>query len=109
MLAGVTPRPKREAEAEAFDARLRDYFLRYDAPEHLRKMHLAIEALRTGKEKAEKAIVTTMIMAEMEKPRPTFVLGRGDYRNRGEKVSAGVPAVLPPLPPDAPPNRLGLT
>jgi hypothetical protein len=108
MLAGVTPRPKRKAEAEAFDERLRDYFLRWDAPESLRRLYLEIEDLRARKEKLDKKIVTTMVMAEMEKPRETFVLGRGDYRNRGEKVTPGVPAALPPLPPGAPPNRLGL-
>ena len=49
-----------------------------------------------------------MVMAEMKKPRDTFVLERGDYRNQGEKVAPGVPAMLPPLPADAPLNRLTL-
>ena len=49
-----------------------------------------------------------MVMAEMEKPRDTFVLARGDYRNHDEKVQPGVPAMLPPLPKDAPRNRLTL-
>ena len=39
-----------------------------------------------------------MVMAEMAKPRDTFVLARGDYRNQAEKVQPGVPAMLPPLP-----------
>ena len=30
-----------------------------------------------------------MVMAEMKKPRETFVLARGDYRNQTEKVAAG--------------------
>src|SRR5262249_4324756 len=41
-------------------------------------------------------------------PRETFVLRRGEYDKRGEKVRAGVPAVFPPLPEGAPANRLGL-
>ena len=45
-----------------------------------------------------------MVMAEMKKPRDTFVLARGDYRNQTEKVQPGVPAMLPPLPKDAPPT-----
>jgi hypothetical protein len=49
-----------------------------------------------------------MVMDTMETPRETFVLGRGDYRNQGEKVTASVPAVLPPLPPNAEADRLGL-
>src|ERR1051325_9940542 len=48
------------------------------------------------------------VMDEMARPRDTFVLGRGDYRNQGEKVTPAVPTLFPPLPPDAPANRLGL-
>ena len=50
-----------------------------------------------------------MVMNESEKPRETFILARGDYRNQTEKVTPGVPSVLPPLPPnDMPANRLAL-
>ena len=49
-----------------------------------------------------------MVMEEMDEPRDTMVLDRGDYRNRGEKVEPGVPAALSPFPQDAPPTRLGL-
>ena len=49
-----------------------------------------------------------MVMQEMAKPRETFILARGDYRNKGERVTPGVPSVLTPLPKDAPANRLGL-
>jgi len=49
-----------------------------------------------------------MVMREREKPRDTFILLRGSYEKPGDKVTAGVPAFLPPLPPGAPANRLGL-
>ena len=49
-----------------------------------------------------------MVMAEMEKPRDTFVLGRGDYRNQGEKVSPACRPCCRPCPTDAPLNRLTL-
>ena len=53
-----------------------------------------------------------MVMSELtEKPRESFILARGDYRNQTEKVTAGVPSVLPPLPEavnGAPANRLSL-
>ena len=42
------------------------------------------------------------------KPRETFVLVRGQYDKPGEKVDAGVPAFLPPLPAGHAANRLGL-
>ncbi len=44
----------------------------------------------------------------MATPRPAFVLIRGDFLQKGEQVSRGVPAALPALPKDAPNNRLGL-
>jgi hypothetical protein len=50
----------------------------------------------------------TMIMDESNEPRDTFILARGDYLQPTEKVEPGVPAFLPPLPPAAPSNRLGL-
>jgi hypothetical protein len=67
-----------------------------------------LKNLRKQKEALDQAIPTVMVMSEMEKPRETFVLGRGDYRNKTDKVSTGVPAVLPPLAQGAPANRLGL-
>ena len=48
-----------------------------------------------------------MVMHEGEKPRDTFVLKRGAYDAPGEKVTAGVPAVLPPLPDGAPTTGWG--
>jgi hypothetical protein len=44
----------------------------------------------------------------MPTPRETFVLVRGEYDKRGEKVSPGVPAAFPPMPAGVPANRLGL-
>ena len=88
--------------------RAREYFLTHAAPENLRALHRELTTLRKEKEAIEKHVPTAMVMAEMEKPRETFVLARGDYRNQTDKVRPGVPAVLPPLPKDAPLNRLTL-
>ena len=49
-----------------------------------------------------------MVMEEMVKPKPAFILKRGAYDQPGEPVSANTPAALPPMPADAPRNRLGL-
>ena len=96
----------KRAAAEA--AEVREYFLTHAAPEALRKAQAELKALNKEKEDFEKGVPTAMVMADMEKPRETFVLARGDYRNPTEKVQPGVPAMLPPLPKDAPPNRLTL-
>jgi hypothetical protein len=93
---------------KAEEDRLRDYYLRQVAPAELRERHTELQALRTRAAKLEKEILTTMVMDEAEKPRDTFVLARGDYRNRTDKVTPGVPAVLPPLASGAKPDRLAL-
>src|SRR5205085_875795 len=64
-------------------------------------------ALRREKAQFEKTIPTTMVMQEMNPPRDTFVLLRGEYDKKGAKVTPGVPAILPPLPKGAENNRLG--
>lgn len=51
---------------------------------------------------------TAIVMRETAKPKDTFVLMRGAYDKRVEKVAAATPAILPPLAADAPKNRLGL-
>jgi len=58
----------------------------------------------------KKQIVTCMVMKEQDKPRETYVLMRGHYASPDETrpVDPSVPAVFPPLPEDAPKNRLGL-
>ncbi|MEK6269150.1 MAG: DUF1553 domain-containing protein [Planctomycetales bacterium] len=51
---------------------------------------------------------TVMVMQEMEQPRETFVLTRGQYDQHGEKVEPGPPSALPAPSKDVPQNRLGL-
>jgi len=51
-------------------------------------------------------IPRVMIMSD-DKPRETSILSRGEYLNPTEKVSFDTPTFLPPLPADAPNNRLG--
>ncbi|MCB9913927.1 MAG: PSD1 domain-containing protein [Planctomycetes bacterium] len=50
---------------------------------------------------------TTLVMEELPAPRATHVLERGSFLAPGEEVACGVPAVMGPLPDDAPANRLG--
>jgi len=67
-----------------------------------------LKKLRQEREAVEKRIPTAMVMQEMEKPRDTFVLIRGAYDKRGEKVGPGVPDFLPPLPEGTRADRLAL-
>jgi len=51
---------------------------------------------------------STMVMRDVEKPKDTFLLVRGQYNNRGEKVTMGVPEQLYRWNEAFPNNRLGL-
>jgi len=57
-------------------------------------------------------IATTLVLGErqtFERPSALLILRvRGGFLNQGERVYAGVPAALHPLPEHAPINRLGL-
>jgi len=103
LVSGVVAR---RTPAEAAD--VREYFLTYVAPEPLRRANSELKQLRAQKQAFELEIPSAMVMGELATPRETFVLARGDYRNKTEKVQPGVPAMLPPLPKDAPLNRLTL-
>ncbi len=46
----------------------------------------------------EKAAPVTFVMADLPKPRESFVMQRGAYDKPGERVSRDVPAFLPALP-----------
>jgi len=67
----------------------------------------ALAKARRQKESLYAAIPTSLVMEEMDPPRDTFVLVRGDFRTQGEQVTAGTPAFLPPLA-GGPTNRLAL-
>ena len=100
---------KRSKEQKAW---IRDYYLVKAAAPRDQRAWAELKALREDEKKLTAQIPTTMVMSELtEKPRESFILARGDYRNQTEKVTAGVPSVLPPLPEavnGAPANRLSL-
>lgn len=98
--------PKNERTAEENEA-VKTYFRDHHFPA-LAEAKKAIERAGKAREDFENSIPTTMVMAEMDKPRDTFMLIRGQYDKPGEKVTMGVPAALPPPPAGAPTNRLGL-
>lgn len=87
---------------------LRAYFLKDVANPAEKQVGIDRATLNRGKEQFDREIDSTMVMKELPKPRDTFVLLRGDYRNHGDKVEPNTPGILPPLPKDAPRNRLTL-
>jgi hypothetical protein len=86
---------------------LRWAFLETAAPGAVQDAWKRLVAIRQEKEKFERTFPTVMVMAERPTARDTFLLVRGAYDKPGEKVTPGVPSVLPPLPAGSPNNRLG--
>jgi hypothetical protein len=68
------------------------------------------DAAQKTLDETNNAIVQTMVLEERKdtQPRDTFVLVRGAYDKPGDKVTPGVPSVLPPLPKGSPADRLAL-
>ena len=50
---------------------------------------------------------TTHVMQEKETEPEAFLLYRGEYDKRRDRVTPGTPAILPPMPESFPRNRLG--
>lgn len=104
----ATPDDQRSEEQ---NETIRRFYLANEDTEH---QNLNAELAKATKQfsDAQAKPVTSMTMEDNaeNKMRMTFVLDRGQYDSpkEDEPVAAGVPAALPPLSDDAPPNRLGL-
>ncbi|NNM29934.1 MAG: DUF1553 domain-containing protein [Akkermansiaceae bacterium] len=69
---------------------------------------LDLEQTRLRKERAALAPDKTLVMVELDTPRPTRVMARGNYLEPREEVAADTPALLPAFDSSLPRNRLGL-
>jgi mono/diheme cytochrome c family protein len=87
-------------------AKVRDFYRRKHSA-GFKQLFETVDGWREENAAIDKAIPTTMVAKELDKPRDTYVLMRGEYDKKGEKVEPGVPAVLPPWPKGQPKNRLG--
>ncbi|MCE9545392.1 MAG: DUF1549 and DUF1553 domain-containing protein, partial [Planctomycetia bacterium] len=102
QLLGVAPSARSADQAE----RVRGYFA-VSAPQ-FRFVRWQLSALKERLDSLTKPY-DALVMDVSRSPRQTFVLNRGQYDQPTEKINEpGVPAVLPPLPANAPHNRLGL-
>ncbi|MEP6754071.1 MAG: DUF1553 domain-containing protein [Chthonomonadales bacterium] len=88
-------------------AALADYFYNHTDAEY-QKVATDLSAVKKNFTDLDSSIPTTMVMSEMDKPRETFMLVRGQYDKKGTKVSPAVPAVLMTLKEEIKPTRLGL-
>ncbi len=103
-----TTEDKRSVEQQKH---LRDYFLQYvcaDTRTTFDPLNQQIADYNKQKTDVDNAIPATMVAEDLPQPREAFVLVRGAYDKKSDKVERSVPAVFPPLPEGSPNNRLGL-
>ena len=94
-IRGVLFRPADKASADE-EKRLTRHFIESRSPE-AKALAAKLAGEREALTKFEETIPVTMVMAEMEKPRDTFQLIRGNFQQKGEKLLPGTPKFLPAL------------
>jgi hypothetical protein len=102
---------KRTERNEAQNKQLRTYFLTNvfaGTKPTFGPLNKSLAALTKERDAFDSAIPATFIMKDMEKPRESFIMVRGQYDKPGEKVERAVPASFPPLPNPQSPTRLDL-
>ena len=91
--------PEQKAEITKF------YRANVDGP--IRRAEVARDAARKSVESFRDSLPSAMVMKEGS-PRDAFVIIRGEYDKRGDKVEAALPAFLPRLPEGTKADRLSL-
>lgn len=81
--------------------------------QHYEKEHPDLKELDRGLARLDAQLKklepdSTLVMVEMEEPRETRIMKRGNYLDPGDKVEAATPDALHPVDPSLPRNRLGL-
>lgn len=92
----------------ALASRLKNYYLGYvcaDTRDAFAPSTAELKIAREKRKAVDDAIPRTFIFRDLEKPRDSFIMIRGQYDKPGERVHADVPAVLPKMP-EAPAGTL---
>ncbi len=92
---------------DAQKAELKEYYRDNFSPE-LKTLNQKLADSRKAEKELNGKIPTLRVMEDMAEARTTQIRVRGDYRNKGDRVTAGVPHILPPLPDTPKTNRLAL-
>src|SRR5262249_21446859 len=116
--AATLPKPlqeivkvERNQRNEAQKRQLRDYFFE-NAFAGTRgifdPLHQELAKAEKEREQLDKQVRASLVFKEAAGIKPSFVLKRGEYDQKGEQVGRETPSFLPPLPEGAAHNRLGL-
>jgi hypothetical protein len=94
-------------EPSPYQADLFQHFLvREHAP--YRAAQVELRSVRVAENELRNGVREIMVMEEMAKPRPAFILDRGAYDAPGAPVGRDTPAAVLSFPDDLPRDRLGL-
>jgi hypothetical protein len=99
---------EKAARTKAQQDKLHMCFLEKFVPADVRRARAEVAQIEAERQRFYDTIPTVMVMSERKDRRDTFVLKRGAYDARGERVGPGTPAVLPALRDEWPRDRLGL-
>ncbi len=97
--------PEKRTEAQKSEL-TRLYLL--DRDNEFKKLDASRQKAEAARQDLDSQITTVMVMQEMPKPRPAFILNRGQYDHPGKKVTARLPLFLEIKGKTFPNNRLGL-
>jgi len=100
LLSKTTTRSESE-EKELFA----DWLKAFD--QEFQKRTAALAQLGEEENKIKSRATESHVMQEREEAPEAYVLVRGEYNKRKDKVQASTPSALPPMPADFPRNRLG--
>ena len=95
---------------EVQNAAVKAYYLRHvhrDSRPIFAPLATELQEIDKQKKGVDAQIPTTLIMKERAKPKDAFLLKRGQYDQKGDKVARATPDVLPPMANDLPRDRLG--
>ncbi|MBM62977.1 MAG: hypothetical protein CL484_08530 [Acidobacteria bacterium] len=101
-IARIAPASRTSGQSE----KLRLAFLDQYASVEIQDAWRHLKGLERRRAELWDSFPTVMVMEEMDPPKETHRLIRGAYDVPGERVSPGVPAILPPVNENEAPNRL---
>ncbi len=104
QIAAIPPAQRSRSQEEKISL----CFLQEGAPPKIKEAQAALHSALQQRERFGESIPTVMVMVDDPNARETFLLKRGAYDSPGEKVTPGIPEVLPQPRPEWPNNRLGL-
>ena len=88
-------------------AALRDYYVTTVSPQYAEDF-AALTEVRGKENEIMSLLPEVMVMRDMSKPRPTYILDRGQYDSPTQRVERATPVSIMAFAEDLPPNRRGL-